>query len=195
MAASERTQCAWWKTNTMVLLCMGFLASGWMRPTQLKEHPAVYLRIHFMIWKELDSTKIWICSSTNPLSWSALCGGLSHCQRNSAHAKGWGVDGFNQKGDGSNACAPWRCLPQHALRFLWYLKLLWKKWRLAPPLPLALLLTDAGCHSLCAPEQHQKFLCEPHLETSKADKLFRMSTSFLSWWSFGCRKDAWTCYT
>lgn len=87
MSASERTQCAWWKTNTMVLPCTGFLASGWMRPTQLKEHPAVYLRIHFMIWKELDSTKIWICSSTNPLSWSTLCDGLSHCQRNSAPCK------------------------------------------------------------------------------------------------------------
>lgn len=51
------------------------------------------------------------------------------------------------------------------------------------------LLTNAGCLPCFAPGQHRKFLCEPHVQTSEAGNLFRISRSFLSWHSFGYRKD------
>lgn len=40
-----------------------------------------------------------------------------------------------------------------------------------------------------------KILREPHLETSKADNLFRTPDCFLSWQNLICRKDASTWYT
>lgn len=86
-----------------------------------------------------------------------------------------------KEGDGSSASVPWHHPPQHTLPLLVF-EATMKELTAGSSIALGLLLTDAGCHPLCAPEQHQKFLCEPNLETSRADKLFRMTSFLVKLW-------------
>ena len=158
-----------------------------------KGAPSCVPALSFMIRKELDFTNIWICCNTNALSRSTLCGGFGHCQRNSAPRrtvkwlmasirKEMQLCGSHEAVRHSMPCAPWDAWSRHAERDGWLLPSLqhcfWRCWT----------------SPMCAPERHAEFLCEPWLETSRAEIFFRMSARFPFWWCFGCKKNG-ACVT
>ena len=158
-----------------------------------KGAPSCVPALSFMIRKELDFTNIWIWCNTNALSRSTLCGGFGHCQRNSAPRrtvkwlmasirKEMQLCGSHEAVRHSMPCAPWDAWSRHAERDGWLLPshqhCFWRCW-MSP---------------MCAPEQHAEFLCEPQLETSRAEIFFRMSARFPFWWCFGCKKNG-ACVT
>lgn len=88
-------------------------ANGCPTPTELKQHLVLCtLCIHFVISKELDFAKIWICPNTNPLWW------LISLPRKSGHMqKAEVIDGLNQKENGSNSSFSRHWPLQHAPAF------------------------------------------------------------------------------
>ena len=137
-----------------------------MRLTQPKEHPPAYLHFQFMIWKELDLTKIWICSNTNPLSRSTLWWLRSLPKKLSSIEKGEVTDGFSQKGY-TPVCGPMRPSSTACPVLLGMREAAMQDMMAGYSWVFSTASEDAGCHPLCAPEQHPELLCELHLKTSR----------------------------
>lgn len=133
---------------------------------------AVYLCIHFMIWKELDFTKIGICSNTKNLCLEAQTSVVSyHMQRVEM------IDSLKPERRWRHCPCP--MTPPAAAGLvssdIWSHCQGTDGWLLYHLVPL---LTEARCHPFSAAGWHQKSLCEPPLETSKTECHFRMSGAF-----------------
>ena len=89
------------------------------------------------------------------------------------------TDGFNQKGDAAGG-SPGPSATAHPV-LLGMLEAAIRDVTAGSSRVFNTAFEDAGCHPLCASEQHPEFLCEPHLETSRAEIFFRMSARFTSW--------------